>query len=67
MQAHLLSILIWLPIAAGIVALLLGDRRIGAVRWLSLLASIATLILSLPLLAGFNTRTAAYQFVEQAP
>ena len=67
MQAHLLSILIWLPIAAGIVVLLLGERRIGAARWLSLLASIATLALSLPLLADFNTHTAAYQFVEKVP
>jgi len=66
MQAHLLSILIWLPIAAGVVVLLLGDRLIVAARWLALLASIATLILSLPLLAHFDTQTAAYQFVEKA-
>ena len=67
MQAHLLSILVWLPIAAGIVVLLLGERRLAAGRWLALLASIATLVLSLPLLADFNTQTAAFQFVERAP
>jgi len=67
MHAHLLSVLIWLPIAAGIVVLLLGDRNIAAARWLALAAAVATLAVSLPLLADFNTQTAAYQFVETAP
>ncbi len=67
MQAHLLSVLIWLPIAAGVAVLLLGERRIAAARWLALLAAIATLVISLPLLADFNTQTAAYQFVQKTP
>ena len=61
----LLSTLIWLPIAAGVLALILGDSKISAVRWLALLASIATLILSLPLWTGFYTDTASMQFVEK--
>jgi len=60
----LLSILIWLPIAAGVVVLFLGDRNIAAGRWVSLLASIATLIISLPLLSHFDTNTASMQFIE---
>ncbi|MGH8301001.1 MAG: NADH-quinone oxidoreductase subunit M, partial [Steroidobacteraceae bacterium] len=67
MQAHLLSILVWLPIAAGVAVLLLGERRLAAARWLALFASIATLAVSLPLLADFNTQTAAYQFVQKTP
>src|SRR5690348_10743539 len=67
MQANLLSFLIWLPIAAGVAVLLLGESRLAAARWLALLASIATLIISLPLLADFNTQTAAYQFVQKTP
>jgi NADH-quinone oxidoreductase subunit M len=63
----LLSILIWLPIAAGIVVLLLGDRFIAAGRWLALLASVATLVLTFPLLAHFDTSTAAFQFIERVP
>ncbi len=62
-----LSILIWLPIAAGLLVLLLGDSRIAAGRWLSLLASIATLIIALPLLAQFDTGTAAMQFTANVP
>jgi len=63
----LVSFLIWLPIAAGIVVLLLGERNIAAGRWISLLASIATLLLSLPLLAHFDASSAAFQFVENLP
>src|ERR1700744_4844896 len=62
-----LSVLIWLPIAAGILVLLLGDKNIGAGRWISLIASVATLIVSLPLLAHFDSTTAAMQFTEKVP
>ncbi|HEY2274251.1 MAG TPA: hypothetical protein VGH61_02000, partial [Steroidobacteraceae bacterium] len=64
---HLLSILIWLPIAAGIGVLLLGDRNIGAGRWLALLAALVTLALTVPLWGEFDTVTAALQFVEKLP
>ncbi len=64
---NLLSILIWLPIAAGVGILLLGERNIGAGRWLALLASLVTLALTVPLWADFDTGTAALQFVEKLP
>jgi NADH-quinone oxidoreductase subunit M len=67
MHAHLISVLIWLPIAAGVVVLLLGDRNIAAGRWLALAAAVVTLAVSLPMVAHFDTATAAYQFVESAP
>ncbi len=66
MHHHLLSILIWLPIAAGVVVLMLGERNIGAGRWVSLAASVATLALCVPLWGDFNTHTAAFQFVQKA-
>ncbi len=62
-----LSLLIWLPIAAGVVVLALGDRRIVQGRWVALIASLATFVLSLPLYTGFDTGTAAFQFVEKLP
>jgi NADH-quinone oxidoreductase subunit M len=64
---HLLSVLIWLPIGAGVVVLALGEGRIGAGRWLALVASLATLALTVPLWAQFDTGTAALQFVEKLP
>ena len=63
----LLSVLIWLPISAGILLLLLGERNIVAGRWIALVASVATLICALPLLAHFDTTTAAFQFIEKVP
>jgi len=62
---HLLSILIWLPIVAGLGILLLGDRQIVSGRWLALIASLATLALTVPLWAHFDTATAALQFPEK--
>ena len=38
MNFGLLSLLIWLPIAAGIVILFMGSDRIAAVRWVALIA-----------------------------
>ena len=63
----LLSLLIWLPIGAGVLILLLGDRRIAAGRWLALAATLATLALSIPLWGHFDTSTAALQFRELLP
>jgi NADH-quinone oxidoreductase subunit M len=63
----LLSWLIWLPIVGGLGALLLGDTRAGAARWLSLLVSLATLALCVPLYHGFDGASAGFQFVERLP
>jgi NADH-quinone oxidoreductase subunit M len=63
----LLSWLVWLPIAAGVAVLLLGDRRMAAGRWVALTASLATLALCVPLWAAFDTTTPALQFVEREP
>jgi NADH-quinone oxidoreductase subunit M len=63
----LLSILIWLPIAAGLAVMLLGDRNIAAGRWVALLGSLATLVLTVPLWTHFNTSTADLQFSQLLP
>jgi NADH-quinone oxidoreductase subunit M len=67
MHGYALSILVWLPVAAGLVVLALGDARLPLARWVALGASGATFLLTLPLIAGFDTSTAAFQFVEHAP
>jgi NADH-quinone oxidoreductase subunit M len=63
----LLSILIWLPILAGVAILALGDRGIVLGRWVALAASLATLALAVPLWTHFDTGTAAMQFSEKLP
>ena len=66
MHGFALSVLVWLPIAAGVVVLALGDRRLVLARWIALGAAVVTLLLTLPLVAGFDTSTAAFQFIEHA-
>jgi NADH-quinone oxidoreductase subunit M len=63
---HLLSMLIWLPIAGGFVVLALNEQ-IAAAKWLSLLISGLCLLLSVPLFALFKNDTAAMQFIERTP
>ena len=63
---HLLAVLIWLPIAGGIVVLGLGER-VALAKWLSLAVSALTLLFSVPLYTAFKTGTAEMQFVERMP
>jgi NADH-quinone oxidoreductase subunit M len=63
----LLSILIWLPIGGGVLSLLLGEKRVGAARWVSLLTAIAAFGFSIPLYIGFDGSTAAFQFQQRLP
>jgi NADH-quinone oxidoreductase subunit M len=62
---HWLSIAIWLPVVSGLLLLTLGKpQQASLVRWLALLAAIASFVVTLPLITGFDTSTAALQFVE---
>ncbi len=63
----LLSLLTWLPIVGGLVVLFLGDRGIKAGRWVALVTALVVFGLSIPLWTGFDTGTAALQFVERLP
>jgi NADH-quinone oxidoreductase subunit M len=63
----ILSVLVWLPIAAGVVALALGDKRIATVRWVALIGALLTFLISLPLITRFDSSTAAFQFLEKVP
>lgn len=62
----MLSLLIWLPILGGIAVLLCRDN-VYAARWLALLVSMMTMLLSFGLYIGFDSSTAQMQFVERLP
>ena len=64
---HLLSWAIWLPILGGVAVLAVGDKRAPLARWLALIVSIATLVVTAPLWSRFDSGTAAMQFVEFVP
>ena len=62
----LLSLAIWMPIAFGVVLLALGrDSQARAVRWLALVGSVASFLVTLPLYSGFQLGSSAMQFVEK--
>ncbi|MEN9759264.1 MAG: hypothetical protein RL676_413 [Pseudomonadota bacterium] len=61
-----LSIAIWLPILSGI-ALILADRAgtTNMLRWSALAASLAGLLVTIPIVVGFDNAFAGMQFVEK--
>ncbi|WP_297808435.1 NADH-quinone oxidoreductase subunit M [uncultured Methylophaga sp.] len=65
-ELPLLSLLIWLPIAGGVIALLLGDER-ALLKPFALAIAAVTMVLSFGLYIGFDSSTHQMQFVEKAP
>ncbi len=64
-NSPLLSLSIWLPIVFGIVVLALGrDKNPGFVRTLSLIGSLLSFAVTLPIIDGFNNTAHGMQFVE---
>jgi NADH-quinone oxidoreductase subunit M len=64
----LLSLAIWTPIFFGVVLLALGrDDQARMVRWLALIGSLVSLLVTLPLYSRFDTSSSAMQFVEKTP
>lgn len=64
----LLSLAIWMPIAFGVLLLVLGrDDQARTVRWVALIGALTSFLITLPLYAGFQLGTAEMQFVEYLP
>ena len=63
----ILSLAIWLPILVGLLVLAIGpDRNPAPVRWIALVGSVVSFLVTIPLITGFDSSTAELQFVEQA-
>ena len=63
----LLSVVIWLPIFAGIAVLATGkDRNAAAARWIALIGAVAGFLVALPLYLQFDPNGVDMQFVERA-
>jgi NADH-quinone oxidoreductase subunit M len=62
----LLSLAIWLPVVFGVLLLAVGrDQNAGTVRLIALVGAVVSFAVTIPLITGFNSGTAALQFVEQ--
>ena len=68
---YILSILIWLPIAGGVLLLLIGDdndvmsSRAGLMRIVALAVSVLAFLISIGLYAGFDNAAVGMQFTEK--
>ena len=61
-----LSLAIWTPIVFGAVLLAFGrESQAGLVRWIALIGSVLSFLVTLPLYTGFKLGTAEMQFVEK--
>jgi NADH-quinone oxidoreductase subunit M len=65
-ELPLLSVLIWLPILGGVVAIMLGDQR-DLLKPFALGIAAVTMLLSFGLYTGFDSNTHQMQFVEKLP
>ena len=70
MTSYLLSLLIWIPLLAAVVVLLLPRRWSSGYKYVALAVSVVQLILLIPLLQQYNPMTSSpdrmsgFQFVE---
>ena len=64
----LLSLAIWVPILAGLIALASGDDRNAPMqRAIALAGALLGFVVTLPLYAGFDLQASGMQYVELAP
>jgi len=64
MQSYWLSFAVWVPIVAGLIVLVAGDRNLRQAKAIALLGAIIGFAVTVPLVTGFRTGTSAMQFVE---
>ena len=61
----LLSLAVWTPILFGVLLLTIGnDKHANSVRWVALVGSVVSFLVTLPLYGGFKLGTSEMQFVE---
>ncbi len=64
--SYWLSLAVWVPIAGGVLVLATGrDAHAGIARVLALVTAVFGFLVTIPLVAGFNTATSEMQFVER--
>jgi NADH-quinone oxidoreductase subunit M len=63
----LLSLAIWIPVAAGAVVLAMGgDRHANTQRWIAFVGAVLGFLVTIPLYTAFDLQSAGFQFQEKA-
>ncbi len=60
----ILSVVIFLPLLGALMVLLINRKNESLIRWVTLITSVLTFILAIPLLTHFDKTTSKMQFVE---
>ncbi len=67
MSFPILSAIIFIPLIAGLIILLLPEKQARAIRWVALAGSLATFVLTIILYFSYRPSTGGYQFLESIP
>jgi NADH-quinone oxidoreductase subunit M len=67
MQLSILTIIIFIPLVAGLAILLLPAERRNAIRITALVASVVTFLLTLWVFFSYDAAAGGYQFVQKVP
>jgi NADH-quinone oxidoreductase subunit M len=67
MIPNLLSVLIFLPLGGAVLAMFLPRENGRLIKNFALFVTLVEFVLSIPLVTGFDSGTAAFQFVERVP
>lgn len=65
LNSQLLSLLVWLPVLGGLALLFVSDSQAGLAKSIALIIALVAFVLSLLLIAGFDSSTAAIQFEQK--
>ena len=63
---HILSIVLFLPLAGAVLLLLVPKEQKNLIRWLANLIAFAGFAVSVPLALWFDSSADGFQFVEKA-
>ncbi len=67
LSANLLTVITFLPTVGALLLLFVPGRSENAVRWIALLTTLVTMVLSFVLWAQFDASQPGFQFVENFP
>jgi len=67
MNQHLLSIILFTPLAGAVILLFVNKRNENAIRWIANIVALIGFAVSLPLWFWYQPSGADFQFVERVP
>src|SRR6059058_3423240 len=66
-MSHLLSLILFTPLAGALILLLVNKQNENAVRWIANIVAFIGFAVSIPLWFRYNPQNPEFQFVERAP